>query len=609
MVGIVKRIRKFLALSIGGVSLVFAAFVAHEWFAKPFFIGNFVNRTFVQYLLSSPEELTYLGIFEQFGINGHNAKWDDVSEAAAEEQNQFTRRALATLDSYNVDKLTADWQLSVKVAKEYLGDPDQEWRFRHHDYPVNQLTGVQLEIPEFLVSFHQINAREDAEHYISRLSKIGLKMDQVMEGLLLREAKGMLPPSFVIDKSIAGMLAFVATPAEENTLYTSLQTKMDNTDAINKDERDAFLTTARTQIEDVVYPAYRGYIDYFTALREKSNDDAGVWKLPDGEAYYNHLLRVHTTTNMTADEIHAIGVAEVARIQQEMLAIFAAEGFDTSPGAKALFDELAQDERYYYPDTEEGRVRILEDYASIIKEMEKSIGSTFNVIPDADIVVERVPAMNERTSAGAYYMGPSSDGSRPGVFYANLYDMKASPKYAMRTLAYHEGIPGHHLQAAVHLELEGLPAFRSFVDFTAYAEGWGLYAERLAWEMGFQANAYDNLGRLQDELLRAVRLVVDTGIHAKRWTREEAIDYMLDTTSLAESEVVAQIERYIVVPGQATAYMVGMQEILRLRSEVQASLGDAYDIREFHDVVLTSGEIPLTVLRELVMQYINSKQA
>ncbi|WOJ98543.1 DUF885 domain-containing protein [Congregibacter brevis] len=605
----VKKIGKYLGLTIGGVLLIFAAFAAHEWFAKPFFIGNFVNRTFVQYLLSSPEELTYVGIFEQFGINSHNAQWDDDSEVAAEEKNQFTRRTLATLDSYDVDKLAADWQLSVKVAKEYLGDPEQDWRFRHHSYPVNQLDGVQLEIPEFLVSFHQINTREDAEHYISRLSKIGLKMDQVMEGLLLREAEGMLPPTFVIDKSIEGMSAFVASPAEENSLYTSLQTKMQNTDAINKGEREAFLAAARTQIEQVVYPAYQGYIDYFTALRDKSNDDAGVWKLPDGEAYYNYLLRVHTTTNMSANEIHAIGVAEVARIQQEMLAIFAAEGFDTSPGVKALFDELAQDERYYYPDTEEGRVRILEDYASIIKEMEEGIGSTFNVIPNVDIVVEPVPAMNERTLGGAYYMAPSSDGSRPGVFYANLYDIRTSPKYAMRTLAYHEGIPGHHLQSAVQLELEGLPAFRAYVDFTAYSEGWGLYAERLAWEMGFQPDAYDNLGRLQDELLRAVRLVVDTGIHAKRWTREEAIDYMLDTTSRTASEVVAEIERYIVDPGQATAYMVGMQEILRLRSEVQAALGDAYDIRDFHDVVLNSGEIPLTVLRELVMQYIDSKQA
>ena len=607
MNGNIKKIRKHLGLTLVSLLLLFVAFAAHEWYARPFFIGNFANRTFVQYLMKSPEDLTYLGIFEQFGINGHNGEWNDDSQVAVQERREFIRQTIDTLATYDVSELTEDWRLSVEVMKEFLGNPEQDWRFRLHDYPVNQLDGLQLEIPDFLVAFHAVNTRKDADHYISRLSKTAIKMTQNMEGLLLSETRGIVPPTFVIDKSLAGMRAFVSTPPENNALYTSFQLKMEDTDAISVEEREEFLLAARAQLEDVVYPAYQRYIDYFTALRPKSSNDAGVWKLPDGDAYYNYLLRVHTTTEMTAEDIHTLGLAEVARIEGEMLELFEAEGFDTSQGIKVMFDALAQDERFYYPDTQQGRSQILQDYTSIIREIDAGLGSAFHVRPAAALVVERVPASKEQTSV-AYYSAPAGDGSRPGVFYANLYDVKATPKYGMRTLAYHEGIPGHHLQAAVQLELDDLPAFRSAVNFTAYSEGWGLYAERLAWEMGFQSDPYDNLGRLQLEMLRAVRLVVDTGIHAKRWTREEAIDYMLEKTGRAASEVVSEVERYIVRPGQATAYTVGMLEILRLRSEARAALGDNYDIREFHDVVLKHGALPLTVLRELVMQYIAREQ-
>jgi len=607
MTGKIKKFGKYLGLTLGSLLLLFAAFAAHEWYAKPFFIGNFANRVFVQYLMKSPEDLTFLGIFEQFGITGHNAEWNDDSQAAVKERTEFIRQTIETLDSYDVSDLTDEWRVSVEVVKEFLGNPEQDWRFRLHHYPVNQLDGLQLEIPDFLVAFHAVTTRTDAEHYISRLSKVGVKMAQNMEGLLKSEDRGIIPPTFVIDKSLAGMRAFVAKPPEDNALYTSFKSKMEDSDTIGVEEREEFLLAARGQIEAVVYPAYQQYIDYFTALRAKSNNDAGVWKLSDGDAYYNYRLRVHTTTDMTAKEIHALGLAEVARIEIEVLEIFEAEGFDTSMGIKELFDALAQDERFYYPDTEQGREQILQDYTRIISEIDAGLSDAFNVRPAAPIVVERIPASKEQTS-GAYYSAPAGDGSRPGVFYANLYDVRETPKYGMRTLAYHEAIPGHHLEAALQLELDNLPAFTSAVFFTAYSEGWGLYAERLAWEMGFQSDPYDNLGRLQAEMLRAVRLVVDTGIHSKRWSREEAIDYMLEKTGRAESEVVSEVERYIVLPGQATAYTVGMLEILRLRSEAQMALGDDYDIRDFHDVVLQHGPLPLTVLRDLVKKYIADKQ-
>ena len=609
MAGIVKKILRRAGLTFAVLLLLAGSFAAHEWYAKPFFINNFFNRVFIQYIWDKPEMLTGMGILEQFGMKGHNAKWDDDTEAASDKDYRFLLDVMATLDEYDETKLTEAEILSVKVLKELLGNPEDDRRYRYHDYPVNQLFGLQNSIPRFLDTFHQVNSSEDAEHYISRLSKIGVKMEQNMEGLLIRENMGIVPPTFVIDKSVEIMKEFVAQPIEENVLYASFKGKLEKADEIAEADRTAFLASATTQIENVVYPAYQEYIDYFSGLRAKSNGDAGVWKLPEGKAYYNYLLRQHTTTDMTADEIHAIGVAEVKRIQTEMLEIFAAEGYDPSLGVKALFDELAEEERFYYPDTDSGRAQILEDYATIIDEIEAGISSAFNIKPKADLVVKRVPEFSEETAPGAYYNHPSRDGSRPGTFYANLFDIKATPKYGMRTLAYHEGVPGHHFQIAIQTELQGIPEFRKESGFTSYSEGWGLYAERLAWEMGFQTNPYDNLGRLQGELFRAVRLVVDTGIHAKRWTREQAIDYMLANTGTAESDVISEIERYIVMPGQATAYKVGMMELLRLRNEAQEALGDKFDIRDFHDVILKDGALPLTALRELVMKYIAEKQA
>lgn len=600
---------KRAGIAVAVVLVSAALFIAHEWYARPFFINNFFNRAFIQYIWDKPETLTALGIFEQFGMTGHNAEWNDDSEAASDENHEFLLGLMATLGEYDPEKLSKSEVLSVAVLKELMGDPEQDRRFRFHNYPVNQLFGLQNSIPRFLDTFHKVNSGEDAEHYISRLSKVGVKMDQNMEGILVREEMGIIPPTFVIDKSIEIMREFVAQPAQENILYTSFAGKLDEAEAINDADKAAFLAAAQTQIENVVYPAYQGYVDYFTALRAKSSDDAGVWKLPDGDAYYKYLLRRNTTTDMTADEIHAIGVAEVERIQAEMLEIFAAGGYDPSLGVKALFDQLAEEEQFYYPDTDEGRAQILEDYAAIIEEIEAGVSGAFNIRPKAPIVVKRVPEFSEETAPGAYYNGPSRDGSRPGIFYANLFDIKATPRYGMRTLAYHEGVPGHHFQIAIQKELQGIPEFRKETGFTAYSEGWGLYAERLAWEMGFQADPYDNLGRLQAELFRAVRLVVDTGIHAKRWTREQAIDYMLANTGTAESDVIAEIERYIVMPAQATAYKVGMMELLRLRDEARQALGDRFDIRDFHDVVLKNGSLPLTTLRELVMEYIADKRA
>jgi uncharacterized protein (DUF885 family) len=348
------------------------------------------------------------------------------------------------------------------------------------------------------------------------------------------------------------------------------------------------------------------FINYFSELEAKAGTDDGYWHLPDGEAVYRLALRLFTTTDYTADEIHEIGLSEVARIQGEMLEIFAAEGIDVSQGYSEAMDAYSSLPEFYYEDSDEGRAQILEDYQAILDDIDANLDDAFNIRPEAGLEVVRIPEFKEKTAPGAYYEQPALDGTRPGRFYANLYDIKATPKFGMRTLAVHEGIPGHHFQVAIAMELEGMPLIRRFSLFTAYVEGWALYAERVAWEQGLMPTAADNIGRLVAELFRAVRLVVDTGIHHKRWTREEAIDYMLANTGMAESDVVAEIERYIVMPGQATAYKVGMMKILELRQKAMDSLGDQFDLRDFHDVVLKNGAVPLDILERIIDEYIES---
>ncbi|MEP6809100.1 MAG: DUF885 domain-containing protein, partial [Chthoniobacterales bacterium] len=350
-------------------------------------------------------------------------------------------------------------------------------------------------------------------------------------------------------------------------------------------------------------------IEYFTALLPKTTTDDGVWKLPDGAAYYAHLLRENTTTTLNPAEIHALGLAEVARIEGEMRVLLDANGFAGQPIAPALAT-LTKDPRFLYPNDDTGRAAALAEYTRLIDQALERSKQLFSSIPKAKIEVRRVPEFKEATGPGAYYEGPAMDGTRPGIFYANLRDLSEEPKWSMPTLAYHEGVPGHHFQIATAQELKGLPQFRKLIPFTAYQEGWALYTEWLAKDAGwYEGDPFGDLGRLQAELFRAVRLVVDTGIHAQRWTREQAIAYMLEHTGMGEKEVTSEIERYIVAPGQACAYKVGMLKIQELRKRAQTELGDKFDQRDFHDVVLKNGALPLEVLEQQVNEYIARKKS
>jgi len=395
------------------------------------------------------------------------------------------------------------------------------------------------------------------------------------------------------------MPKFIQPEPPEHILYTHFREKLDAIEPLQDARAEDLSAQVAVHVENTVYPAYRQMIDHYAALEPSASTDDGVWKLPDGERYYAHMLRTFTTTDLSAEEIHAIGLQEVQRLQIEMKEILRAEGYSTDDFA-ATMQALNKEPRFLYPDTDEGRKSMLRDYQAIIDEIDADMDSLFSLRPEATVEVQRIPEFKEETSPGAYYNMPAFDGSRPGIFYANLRSVEEVPRFGMRTLAYHEAIPGHHYQIALAQELEGVPFFRRIIPFTAYTEGWALYAEQLAAENGFQDNSFDRLGYLTGQLFRASRLVVDTGIHSKRWTREQAIAYMLANTGMPETDIIAEVERYIVNPGQACAYMIGKMEILRLREEARQALGDAFDVREFHQVVLENGALPLTLLRQVV---------
>jgi len=603
-----KKILKYTGLTLAVLLVAGGLFLAHTWYFKPVNINLFFARTMLQVMLESPEMLSSLRVFEPLGITGHNAKLDDDSLEAGDRFMAQMREAHETLLSYDDEGLSEADRMSKEIAATMLGAVVEGEQYRFNTFPVNQLFGVQSNFPSFMESTHQVHSVGDAEDYVSRLNAVGVKFDQVLEGLHKRDEMGIHPPQFVVTKVLDEMRNFVATPPEEGILMTSLLEKMKEAD-LPEAEQQRLALEARAAIENTVYPAYGRLIAHFEALDEKVEHNYGAWNLPNGADYYRLSLKLFTTTDYDPQYIHQLGLSEVDRIQAEILEILAQEGWDVSGGFTAAIGEMAENPRFYYSDSGEGRDQILADYQALIDEIAGQLEPWFDVVPVSAVEVKRVPEFKEKTAPGGYYEMPAMDGSRPGVFYANLYDIKATPTYGMRTLTYHEAIPGHHFQLAIQQEQDDLPFFRRLIPFPAYSEGWGLYAERLAWEMGLLEDPYDNIGRLQSELFRSVRLVVDTGIHEMRWTREQAVDYMLRNTGMAESDVVAEIERYFVMPGQATAYKVGMIKIMELREYAENELGAAFDIREFHNVILTNGSVPLDVLERLVRDYVAAKKA
>jgi uncharacterized protein (DUF885 family) len=593
-----------LAASIFLVNLV--------WF-RPFSLNLFYEKVFVTFMLDNPELLTMMGIAEQFGYRRHNAHLNDESDAKAQADFERWREYLADLKAYDLDRQTPDQQLSTRVLVWFIESQLEGERFRLHNYPVNQLFGVQSNTPDFLINQHRIDDRRGAEDFLSRLGEVGRKFGQVQQGLVLRESKGIVPPKFVIERVLTEMRAFAGKPAAENPLCVHFAAKVEALADVDAAAKPALKAQCAERVDQVVRPAYRQLIGFFEGQLGRATTDDGAWKLPDGAAFYAWRVRAQTTTTMTPQQVHELGLAEVARIEGEMKAILAAQ--DQLQGDETVaqaMGRLARNPKFLFTDNDEGREAMLASYRQLIAEQLVLSRRFIGLSPKAPIEVQRVPTFKEKTAPGAYYQSPALDGTRPGVFYANLRDMGALPRFGMRTLAIHEGVPGHHFQIALAQEREGGPTFRKVLPFTAYSEGWALYAEWLGKEMGvYDGDPFSNLGRLQAELFRAVRLVVDTGIHAQRWTRQQAIDYMVGHTGIPQGEVVAEIERYIVDPGQALAYKVGMLSIQAARQRAEKALGPKWNDearKAFHDVVLQGGALPLAILDEQVDAWVAQQQ-
>jgi uncharacterized protein (DUF885 family) len=603
-----KRLLKWLGALAGLAVVAVAVFLVNLVWFRPWSLNLFYERIFIRFALEMPELLSSIGIAEKFGYRRHNAHLNDVSVAHVLREQARLRQTLADLRAYDFARQTPSQQLSTRILAWFLENLVAGQKFAFHDYPVNQFMGVQSGTPDFMVNIHRIPDRRGADDYLARLGEWGRKFDQVADGLRYREARGVVPPRFVLQRVLTEMREFTAKPAKDNVLYVNFAKKVDALKSLTDADRAALKARCEAAVTATVYPAYQRLIACCTALEAKATTDDGVWKLPDGDAYYAHQLRSYTTTKLTPQQVHEIGLAEVARIESEMRAILDAQGHaGGTPGEWLL--RLSKEPRFLYPNTADGRTTALAEYNRILTECLERSKQFIGLVPKARMEVQRIPEFKEATAPGAYYQRPAFDGSRPGVFYANLRDMAEAPKFGMKTLAYHEGIPGHHFQIAIAQELKRLPTFRSLLPFTAYTEGWALYAERLAVEMGlYEGDPYGSLGRLQDEILRAVRLVVDTGLHYKHWNREQAIRYMVDKTGMAEASVVSEVERYIVAPGQACSYKVGMIKILELRARAEKELGPKFSLKGFHDTLLRHGAVPLDILEELVGEWIAARR-
>jgi uncharacterized protein (DUF885 family) len=570
--------------------------------------NEFFDKCFDEFLAHHPQAAARLGIKSDYD------KWDDISDAqtAADLAAELTNVATLKRD-FDFDALDPQTQLSYKLFEREAERNAEGFRFRFDNYAASQMRGVHSETPTFLINIHKIDNVKDAQAYISRLNNVPKLFDQLFVNLRTRAEKGVVPPKFVFPLVLDACRKVVQGQPFESSgpnspLLDDFSTKIGGLKDVDAATHDRLLAEAKRALLESFQPSYEKLIAYLQELEKRATDDAGVWKFPDGVAFYEYALRRTTTTNLTADQIHQLGLQEMERVHAEMSKI--KEKIRFKGDLQAFFKFMREDQQFYLPDTDEGRAKYLARAVELIDTMKKRLDELFITNPKADIVVKAVEKFREKSAGKAFYQQPAPDGSRPGMFYVNLRNMRDNPTYQLESLAYHEGIPGHHMQIAIAQELAGLPKFRKFgLGYTAYTEGWGLYNELTPKEIGFYQDPYSDFGRLSLELWRAGRLVVDTGLHAKRWTRQRAIDYLVKNTPNAETDCIDSINRYIVMPSQATAYKIGMLKILELRDKAKRQLGSKFDIRQFHEVVLTNGPLPLDVLEELVDRWIKTKQS
>ena len=567
-------------------------------------LDKFLDESILEPILDSPQTLTSLGLHQLDFLTNHNENLDDYSVEKSELDHEKFLVYYEKLNNFDETQLPNSAKLNLEVAKFAANIEKRGFEnFRYYMGPFIQFYGTHLSFVNFMTDTHKLVSEKDAEDYIKRISKIPDAIEQLMVFEKRRAEAGIYSPKFVYEKTLLQLTSLIETPTDQHPLFITFRDASESMDLEN-DKRENMLLSLKDNIEKFK----SSYAKLKILVEENSNNARefdGVWSLPNGDDYYKHRLQIFTTTDLTADEIHNLGLQMVEEIQSEIKRILSDEGYDVNRPLADLFVELNNDPRFLFEDSDKGREAILEEYRRINDETYAMLPDYFNELPKAKVVVKRVPIFSEKSAAGGYYQGSSLDGSRPAAWYANLYYINATQTFKMPALSFHEAVPGHHLQIALNQENQNQTLWNKFGYRTsAFSEGWALYAERLAVEAGLIKDPYEMIGSLQSELFRAARLVVDTGLHSKKWTREEAIIYMMDNAGEVRSESESEIERYIVWPAQATSYMIGRIKIMELRERAKTELGNRFDIKDFHSVVLMNGILPLTVLEALVDQYI-----
>ena len=572
-------------------------------------LNEWFSERFEEQLDFSPITKTFLG------RKGDYDKIDDASEAGEEAQLEWRRRTVADLkENFDYDLLTPEAKISYDIWVYELERAEDGVPFRRRGYVFTQMQGPQAFLPNFLINFHKVETDQDMQDYITRIGGVSRAIDQLTERTQLAAAEGVRPPKFAFEGVIEQASALVTgAPFDgegDAPLWADAKGKIDAlvaSETIDEARADALRAEAKAALTDSFKPSYDALLAWMNEDMANADEIAtGVWKLPEGRDFYAERLAFATTTDMTPDEVHQLGLSEVARIREEMETIKEQVGFEGT--LQEFFTFMREDPQFYYPNTDEGREQYLETARGHLAFINERLPDYFGLLPKADVIVKRVEAFREQDGAAQHYYPGTPDGERPGIFYAHLSDMSTMPIPQLEVIAYHEANPGHHMQISIAQELESVPEFRTQSFFNAYVEGWALYSELLAKEMGAYEDPYSDFGRLTTEIWRAIRLVVDTGLHDKEWTEEEAVAYFMANSPAAEGQIRSEIQRYIVWPGQATSYKVGMLKILELRADAEAALGEKYDIGGFHDAVLGGGALPLSVLERRVDAWVADQQ-
>ena len=570
-------------------------------------LDKFLDESIISSFLNSPQTLTSLGFDQLNFLTNHNEKLDDYSLAYGDLEYERLTAYSKTLNNFDEDALDKNARINLKIARFSAENAMRSHEsFRFHSGPFLQFYGSHLRLVDFMIDNHKVVDESTAEEYIKRVIEIERVTNELLEFEIERGKNGIYSPLFVYEKVLEQLKTLTNTTIDTHPLLLDFNKKLDDAD-LSIEAKTNLNSQLKLTLEEVFIPSYIRIIKQIEFNTFNARTHEGVWSLPNGDDYYQHRLRIFTTTNLSADQIHEIGLELVQSIQDEIIKILSDEGYDTTRPLSILFEELNTDPRFLFEDSDEGRQMILDEYVRIQENTYKILPNYFNELPKSEVVVRRVPEFAEKSAAGGYYQSPALDGSRPGVWFANLYDINATQSFKMPALSFHESVPGHHLQIALNQENENQTLWKKFgYSTSAFTEGWALYAEQLAIEAGQISDPFEMIGSLQSELFRAARLVIDTGLHSKKWKREEAIKYMMENVGEVRSEAESEIERYIVWPGQACSYMIGKIKIIELRERAKLEMGARFNIKDFHSTVLMNGVLPLEVLEELVEVYINS---